>query len=139
MAIRQINPTQGLQFYQLMKQLDQETAYMLYLPDERTYDEKRQSDSIAAINQNGTVIGLFEEEQLIGTIVVSRSPLAKVHHTGYLVIGLLRAYCGKGLGGKLMDAAINWAQKNQLHRLELTVVTENQPAVALYKKKRLYH
>jgi ribosomal protein S18 acetylase RimI-like enzyme len=49
-------------------------------------------------------------------------------------MGLLPAYRGKGLGGKLLSSVLEHAKKFGLEKVELHVYTTNQPAIALYKK-----
>lgn len=55
-------------------------------------------------------------------------------HVGVLGLGLLPAYRGKGLGKRLMQAAIDKGFAQGLTRIELTVRENNANAIALYKK-----
>ncbi len=41
----------------------------------------------------------------------------------------------QGIGTALFIAMEEWAYKKRLHRIELTVMTENAAAIALYKKR----
>lgn len=63
----------------------------------------------------------------------SRSPRRK--HAASLGMAVHDRWQGKGVGGELMAAAIeladNWLN---LSRLELTVFTDNEPAIRLYKR-----
>lgn len=47
---------------------------------------------------------------------------------------MLKAYAGRGIGTALMEEAEHWACERGVHRLELTVMTHNLAAVALYEK-----
>ena len=49
-------------------------------------------------------------------------------------ISVLRAYWGLGLGRALTEACIQWAKEAGYEQLELTVVAENERAIALYRK-----
>jgi RimJ/RimL family protein N-acetyltransferase len=51
-----------------------------------------------------------------------------------LYIGLLSAYCGRGLGTRLMTQAEAWARAHGLKRLALTVMTHNAAGLGLYHK-----
>ena len=42
---------------------------------------------------------------------------------------------GKGVGGALVDAVIDWARAQGLTRVRLEVVDDNAPAIALYARK----
>lgn len=56
-------------------------------------------------------------------------------HSGYLGMGIKDSYQGMGVGSALMAAMIdltdNWLD---IRRIELTVFTDNERAIALYKK-----
>lgn len=56
-------------------------------------------------------------------------------HAASIGMGVHDAHCGKGVGSALMkelvDAADNWLD---IRRLELTVFSDNAPAIALYRK-----
>ena len=56
-------------------------------------------------------------------------------HTGELGMAVRDDWQGKGVGGALMQAAVDLADRwFNLARLELQVYTDNAPAVALYQK-----
>jgi ribosomal protein S18 acetylase RimI-like enzyme len=58
-------------------------------------------------------------------------PLAK--HRAMLGMGVHRAYRRRGLGLQLVDAAVGWARRQDgLKWVDLEVLSENRPAVALY-------
>jgi RimJ/RimL family protein N-acetyltransferase len=52
----------------------------------------------------------------------------------YIVVGVLQAYSGQGIGTRLFREVEKWAREQELHRLELTVMTHNERAIHLYKK-----
>ena len=60
--------------------------------------------------------------------------LNRTKHKASVVTGLLQEYAGKGIGSQLFDASIRWAKESPLRRLELTVMTHNERAIALYQK-----
>ena len=53
-------------------------------------------------------------------------------HCGVLGLGLLPAYRGRGLGERLMRAALQAARASGLSRIELSVRADNTRAIALY-------
>lgn len=120
--------------YTCMKQLDLETQFMLYQPEERVYDEAKLAQRIDGA---GVIIGAFVADQIIGYIQINRSNLAKVKHCGYIVLGVLAQYAGHGIGTSLIQRAIAWSQANAIHRLELTVISNNKIARQLYEKNAL--
>ncbi|WP_425453646.1 N-acetyltransferase family protein [Oceanobacillus chungangensis] len=71
----------------------------------------------------------------MGGILVGYGGDAKRNkHSAYIVIGILQDYRGKGIGTKLFEELEHWASNHNIHRLELSVVTRNEPGLSLYKK-----
>jgi RimJ/RimL family protein N-acetyltransferase len=56
------------------------------------------------------------------------------HHNVHIVIGIREAYTNQGIGTRLFQACETWALERGLHRLELTVMTNNHAGIALYQK-----
>jgi RimJ/RimL family protein N-acetyltransferase len=52
-----------------------------------------------------------------------------------VIFGILQDFTGQGIGTQLFIAMEQWARQQQLHRLELMVMTHNIAAIALYKKQ----
>jgi putative acetyltransferase len=75
------------------------------------------------------------EGEIVGMLSLQVSPRLRRAHVGDLGMAVHDKWAGKGIGSALMKAAIeladNWLN---LTRLELTVYTDNQPALRLYKK-----
>jgi RimJ/RimL family protein N-acetyltransferase len=55
---------------------------------------------------------------------------------GFGEIGMMVAadWRGRGVGGALVEAAIEWARAHGLHKLTLSVFPHNDAAIALYRK-----
>lgn len=134
MELRALTVAEASDYFHLMKQLDQETDYMLYLPEERSYDEEVYQRIIRKTNEVGVIFGAFVSGNLVGMVAIQGNTLGKIRHSGYLVMGLLADFHGQGIGSALLQQAINWGKTQHLHRIELTVVKENVAAVSLYQK-----
>ncbi|WP_347319904.1 GNAT family N-acetyltransferase [Rossellomorea sp. RS05] len=72
--------------------------------------------------------------EFVGYIMIMAESTRKTSHRAYMVIGIRKDWRGKGLGKSLIREGIEWAKERSLTRLELTVVTDNEPAIALYRK-----
>ncbi|MBZ9784003.1 GNAT family N-acetyltransferase [Pseudomonas sp. REP124] len=80
---------------------------------------------LVAVHQ-GTVIGNISMEQYVR---VRRS------HAGSFGMGVAVAWQGKGVGSKLLAAALDIADNwMNLRRIELTVYVDNEAAIGLYRK-----
>ena len=85
-----------------------------------------------ATDATGLFLGAFVEERLVGFISLMRGNANRTRHSAYIVMGVLAAHTGKGIGKALLQAAETWAVAQGLTRLELTVMTHNTHAVKLY-------
>lgn len=75
------------------------------------------------------------EGKVVGQISVRVSPRPRKKHVGGLGMGVHDDYHGRGVGTALMTAIIDLADLwLQVTRLELEVYTDNEPALALYRK-----
>ncbi|WP_083199652.1 GNAT family N-acetyltransferase [Rhizobium sp. AC44/96] len=74
------------------------------------------------------------DESIVGDIGMTRYRGRRNHVAG-IGMGVHDDFTGRGIGSALLaaviDAADNWLN---IRRLELTVFTDNEPAIALYRK-----
>jgi [ribosomal protein S18]-alanine N-acetyltransferase len=68
--------------------------------------------------------------KLIGSIHVETSR----HGFGEIGMAVAREWRGRGVGSALLQAAIDWARAQGLHKLSLSVFPHNTTAIALYRK-----
>lgn len=76
------------------------------------------------------------EEDVVGQLGLNTFPnRPRRKHVGQIGMSVHDDWQGKGVGSALMAAAIDLADNwLNLSRLELEVFTDNEPAIALYKK-----
>src|SRR5690242_1275117 len=136
MIIRTIRKSDAEQFLSLCKQLDSETQFMLLEPDERkTMLEEQQAQIDILLSQvNQTIFVAEQDNRLIGYLAATGGIFRRNRHSVYLVIGILQAFTGQGIGTHLFQRLEEWAQQHHIHRLELTVMSHNTTGIALYKK-----
>lgn len=122
MRIERICPNEAEALYDCMKKIDQESQYMLYLPEERNFDKERFVDDI----RRNFYIGVkSENNQILGYLSV---------HISYIVTGLINDIQQQGLATQMFDETFKWTKRKGLRRLELTVITTNKRAVNFYEK-----
>jgi RimJ/RimL family protein N-acetyltransferase len=136
MIVREIRRNDAKDFLRLRKRLDAETSFMLLEPGERTASvaETRAGISRTLRQENSIVLVLEEQELLVGYLQAIGGRYRRNRHSAYIVVGILQAYTHRGLGTRLFQALEAWAREAGLHRLELTVMTNNEPGVHLYRK-----
>jgi RimJ/RimL family protein N-acetyltransferase len=78
---------------------------------------------------DGTIVAVAGD-QIIGSMHVEESRF------GFGEIGMMvaRDWRGRGVGGALLRAAIDWARERGLHKLSLGVFAHNTAAIGLYRK-----
>src|SRR5262245_48401914 len=75
------------------------------------------------------------DAEVVGVIGLHTSSKPRVIHRAEIGMMVRDDWQGKGVGTALMRAAIDLADKwLNLTRLELTVFTDNEPGIALYRK-----
>ena len=73
--------------------------------------------------------------RLVGALQAFGGNFRRNWHNVYIVIGILQAFTGQGIGTQLFQKLEEWAKQRHIHRLELTVMTHNTAGAALYKKQ----
>lgn len=136
MVIREILVQDAENLRHLIYEVENNAEFMLMERGERKMTVEQIRKQIENVQQqNNSVIFVAEqEEELLGYLFAIGGNVKRKQHSAYLVIGILDDYRGKGVGTKLFQKVTDWAAKQQLTRLELTVVTQNEAGVALYRK-----
>jgi ribosomal protein S18 acetylase RimI-like enzyme len=116
--------------------LDVESDFMLHEPGERSDDVEAERARLRGLvpRDNQTLIVGESAGRLVGYVAVLGGTLRRNRHSSHLVIGVLRAFSGQGLGRRLLQEAESWAAKSGIRRLELTVMAHNAGAIHLYEK-----
>ncbi|AGI23484.1 putative acetyltransferase [Pseudomonas sp. ATCC 13867] len=77
----------------------------------------------------------MHQDQVIGSASLEQFSRVRRSHCGSIGMGVAVTWQGRGVGSRLMaellEVADNWMN---LRRVELTVYTDNAPAIALYRK-----
>lgn len=135
MVIREIRESDAEAFWQMQFELDKETKYMMYEPNERT----KNLNLINKIVQNAAdgrdlLLVAENDNEIVGFLSAQRGAPNRIKHTAYIVVGIRNAFQGKGIGSEFFRKLDLWARQNGIKRLELTVMCRNETAVHLYKK-----
>lgn len=136
MIIRKIRKDDASNFLKISNELDKETDFRLYEPGERKTTEDEEIEEIEKVlnNKNSIILVAEDNNNLIGYLWANGRNQNRVRHSIYVSIGILQSHAGKGIGTKLFQELENWAIKNKIHRIELTVMDYNIRAINLYKK-----
>lgn len=139
MIIRPITNKDAESLFDMICILDNETPFMMYEPDER----KEKTTDISGLRRKiddtvsgGDLLLIAEEDdkKIVGYIWAERGKLNRILHTAYIVVGIREAYRHQGIGTEFFKRLDEWARKNSIVRLELTVECVNTAAIHLYEK-----
>jgi RimJ/RimL family protein N-acetyltransferase len=136
MKIRLLCERDAEAFLHLRKQVNAETSFMLREPDENALLAKQQLEQFLHKSPQDDLLILVAEhhEQLVGFLIGERGVRQRNRQRLGLMVGILQAFTGQGIGTQLFLAMEDWARNLGILRLELTVMTRNHAAVALYQK-----
>ncbi len=72
--------------------------------------------------------------EVVGWADVTPVDIPECAHRGTLGMGVVAPHRRAGIGGRLLEACLAHAPRSNITKIELTVYTNNGPAIALYRK-----
>jgi len=135
-SIKEITVCDAEDHLNLCFQLDTETKFMLFEPGERSITLDAHKEFILSLlnSMNSTMLIAEHNNRLVGHLTVLGGKTRRTRHLGYLVLGILKEYTGRGIGTNFFNFLENWRIKTNIKKFELTVMVHNYAAIALYKK-----
>jgi RimJ/RimL family protein N-acetyltransferase len=123
-------------FLDLVTRIDGETDFMLLEAGERTTTVGEQRERIVNIlaSDNQTLLVASHAGALVGYLAALGGEFRRIRHRAYLVVGVLQDFTGRQIGTRLFTALEMWARRHRIERLELTVRTDNERGIRLYRK-----
>lgn len=135
MVVREIEYSDADAFLHMQVELDKETRYMMYEPNERTKDLDLTHGLIQnAADGRNLLLVAENDKDIVGFLSAERGVYNRIKHTAYIVVGIREAFRGKGIGSEFFKKLDLWARENDITRLELTVMCPNKTAIHLYEK-----
>jgi RimJ/RimL family protein N-acetyltransferase len=75
-----------------------------------------------------------DDGRIVGWCGVTPKTREALRHSGVLGMGVASTHRGTGIGARLLAPTLEAAFSGGLVRVELTVLTDNTPAIALYRR-----
>lgn len=135
MRIRAATRNDSVQIIAVMTNAE-ESNLMLFGPGERKIEPEQFANYIEKLYHSihsALFVGEIDEK-VVAYLVAQGNEPSRLAHRVYLVIGIHSDYRGRKIGTALFNHVENWAKDNSIHRLELTVMENNEAGIALYKK-----
>jgi RimJ/RimL family protein N-acetyltransferase len=135
LLIRVAEPNDAKQLVNLIEQVES-SGFMLFEPGERKISEEQMGKRIDSIKEekSSTILIAEDNGNIIGYLFAVGGNPTRVKHSVYIAIGVGENQRGTGIGARLFEALEEWANIQNIHRLELTVMTHNIAGIALYQK-----
>ena len=114
-----------------------ETDYLLTYPDECTMDAAQEGRYLREKAESGDEIEIVAvvDGVIAGTAGIDAvGRRCKIRHRAEFGVSVLRDFWGLGIGQALTQSCIECAKNAGYRQLELSVVAENNAALALYRK-----
>lgn len=90
---------------------------------------------LEGMSSNDHILIAEIDGEVVGNILLKSHDNPRRRHSGYLAMAVVDEWQGKGIGNRLMCAAIDLADNwLNLVRIELEVFSDNQAAIALYER-----
>ncbi|MGG3518910.1 GNAT family N-acetyltransferase [Bacillus pseudomycoides] len=114
-----------------------EGHFLISLPEEFKKTSSEQKEWVQGVlkNERETLIVAEKDGEVVGWIVFLSENKKRLSHTGSFGIMISKSYRGLGIGKMLLQALLDWAEKNPLiEKISLGVFSTNHSAISLYKK-----
>lgn len=116
--------------------IDGETEYMDREQGEGYMDEHAFRELIKSDTEKPNNLFLVAAigGKLVGFARCQGYDLHRFSHKVEFGVCVLKRYWRNGIGTNLLEGAIQWADRNEIRKITLTVVEANEKAIALYEK-----
>ena len=131
MRIKNIELGHAEAFGQLQMEIFQENNFMLVEPDEHKTKLHELANQVASTD---FLMGADNDQgELVAFLAAYRGTYRRNRHCAKIVIAVLKDYRRQGIASRLFVALEEWARKEGVPRLELTVAMNNSAAISCYK------
>lgn len=119
-----------------LKTTNGETRFLIKEPEEVTMTLEQEKAFIQKQNEaEGNIMLLgFLDGQFVGNCALNGFGRFRFRHRASLGIALYQKFTGMGIGKAMLETIIGLAKEMGYEQLELEVVSNNERAIALYKK-----
>lgn len=106
-----------------------------YLQKEEPRTVEQEREVIKNARVEGHMYMVIElRNKVVGAARIQREQIEMKKHTGKFRTWVAKEAQGKGIGNKIMKYTLEWARRNGLHKIWLTVFEDNAGAIHLYEK-----
>ena len=85
-------------------------------------------------SKNDIMLVALDGDKVVGNAIVERNKVLRYKHRAEISITVLKDYWGGGIGSRLMQMMVDFAEKTGVEILYLEARADNQRALSLYEK-----
>ena len=97
-------------------------------------DERRYLRAIRRYPHAAVFVAEAEDGTVVGRLSIARDQHPASRHVADLGLMVAQSHRRQGVGRALLRAAVDWARKQDVQKLELHVFPHNEAAIALYEQ-----
>ena len=133
--IREIRDVDASGYIELLERLDRESTFLLWEPGERTITADTLLAHMASADRTQRLhLVATCDDELVGFLVCIRGAVRRLRHRCDFTMAVVSEHQREGAGAGLLRSMEDWAVANGIHRIELTVMSHNLGAIALYER-----
>lgn len=108
--------------------------WLLTTDARRTVADERRYLKAVRHHRDAAVLVAADGELVIGRLSLARDPHPASSHVADVGLLVAETHRRRGVGRALLDAAVDWARRTDVTKLELHVFPWNEPAIRLYEQ-----
>lgn len=120
-----------------LKITTEETPFLLREPDEVSLTLEQEehfiTDCIDA-ERELMLLAVMDGRHIGNCSLMGIGPYRRYAHRCSIAIALYQEFCGRGIGNSMMRTVLDLAKKMGYEQAELEVISDNEEAIALYRK-----
>jgi RimJ/RimL family protein N-acetyltransferase len=95
-------------------------------------DERRYLKAVRR-HADAAVLVAVDDDRIVGRLSLARDPHPASSHVADLGLMVAASHRRRGIGRAMLEAAVAWARRSGVSKLELHVFPWNEPAIQLYE------
>jgi RimJ/RimL family protein N-acetyltransferase len=133
-TIRHADPGDASELIALTAAVGREPGDWLLTTDSwRSVADERRYLRAVGRHADAAVLVAVDADRIIGRLSLARDPHPSSSHVADLGLMVAASHRRRGVGRALLSAAVNWARRAAVTKLELHVFPWNEPAIQLYE------
>ena len=132
--IRPAEPSDAASLVELAAAIGREPGEWLLTTEAwRSVSDERRYLRAVQRHADAAVFVALDGERIVARLSVARDPHPASSHVADLGLMVAASHRRQGIGRALLEAAVAWARRSAVRKLELHVFPWNEPAIRLYE------